>query len=103
LHRFGKGITLQVKIGTPEDFIGSIQESVLTREATVHRTGSVYGRPQSPPQSPPAPVNAVVETATTNDGLAVQNFTNFIENSFEHAVLIEQHLVSSTDNIRNHL
>ena len=86
---------MQVKIGAKEDFIGSVQESVLTRDArgSNAQPGSPPGRPNSPRTLTPPPPGVVIET-TTNDGLAVQNFINFIENSFEHAVLIEQHLVS---------
>lgn len=85
---------MQVKIGSKEDFIGSMQESVLTRDAKsgdVRRTGSVLGRPQSPPVRSPPP--EVVVGTTTNDGLAIQNFINFVENSFEYTKLIEQHQV----------
>ena len=89
--RYGSGITLQVKIGSKEDFIGSVQESVLTRDTDARRTGSVVGRPQSPPVRSPVP--EVVVGTTTNDGLAIQNFINFVENSFEHTQLIEQHQV----------
>ena len=86
---------MQVKIGAKEDFIGSVQESVLTRDAkgANARPGSPLGQPSSQRTQSPLPPGVVVET-TTNDGLAVQNFINFIENSFEHTVLIEQHLVS---------
>ena len=95
LGRYGSGVTLQVKIGSQEDFIGSLQESVLTRDArsTGAQHGSILGQPQSPRTQSPPSAEVVVATAT-NDGLAVQNFMNFIENSFEHAQLVEQHLVS---------
>ena len=88
---------MQVKIGSPNDFIGSVKESVLTREAkdsTSQRTGSLLGQSHSPsPQSPSVPPVNTDVVETTSDGLAAQNFMNFVENSFEQAVLIEQHLV----------
>lgn len=99
--RYGSGITLQVKIGLKEDFIGSVQESVLTRDAKsgdARRTGSQLGRAQSPPTRSPttrSPPAEVVVGTTTSDGLATQNFMNFIENAFESTRLIEQHLVIS--------
>ena len=99
MFRYGSGITLQVKIGLKEDFIGSVQESVLTRDAKnsdARRTGSLLGRPQSPPTRSPttkSPPAEVVVGTTTSDGLATQNFMNFIENAFESTRLIEQHLV----------
>ena len=87
---------MQVKIGSREDFIGSVQESVLTRDAkssSAQPTGSLpAGQPSSPRTQSPPPPGVVIET-TTSDGLAVQNFMNFVENSFERALLIEQHLV----------
>jgi len=86
---------LQVKIGSREDFLGSVQESVLTRDAkssSSRHTGSLLGQPQSPPTKSPPPSDVVVET-TTNDGLAIQNFINFVENSFEYTRLVEQHQV----------
>ena len=87
---------MQVKIGSREDFIGSVQESMLTRDAkssSLQPTGSPPpDQPSSPRTQSPPPPGVVIET-TTNDGLAVQNFMNFIENSFERALLIEQHLV----------
>ena len=95
LDRYGSGVTLQVKIGSQEDFVGSVQESVLihdTRSSSRQPTGSLAGQPGSPRTLSPPPPGVVIET-TTNDGLAVQNFMNFIENSFECALLIEQHLV----------
>ena len=98
LDRYGRGVTLQVKIGSPDDFIGSVQESVLTRDArggAARHTGSLLGRSQSPPTHSSSPVPQVVVETTTNDGLAIQNFINFVENSFEYAMLVEQHLVNS--------
>ena len=89
MDRYGRGITLQVKIGSREECIGSVEESVLTRDAS---TRPVLGQPNSPHTQSPAPPGVVVAT-TTNNGLAIQNFINFVENSFEHALLIEQHLV----------
>ena len=83
---------MQVKIGSREDFIGSVQESVLTRDTKSSSPQPTGSPPPGQLSSPPPPPGVVIET-TTNDGLAVQNFMNFIENSFEHALLIEQHLV----------
>ena len=88
---------MQVKIGSQKNFIGSVQESVLTCDAkssSPQPTGSPPPGQLSSPhtQSPPSP-----GVAATNDGLAVQNFKNFIENSFERALLIEQHLVRLHD------
>ena len=92
LGRYGSGVTLKVKIGSQDDFIGSVQESVLTRDVK-STDGSILSWPQSPrTQSPPSA--EVVVATTTNNGQAVQNFMNFVENSFEHAQLVEQHLVS---------
>jgi len=68
-------------------------ESVLTRGSSVHRAGSQLARAQSPPPVAYSPAQGDFVQVVT-DGLPIQNFINFVENTFERATLIEQHLVS---------
>ena len=91
VYRFGKGVTLQVKIGSPDDFIGAVTESVLTRGGSVRQQ---LGRPQSPTVGYSPSQGDSVSVVTDGLPIQLQNFMNFIENTFERATLVEHHLVS---------
>jgi len=99
LFRFGKGFTLQVKIGSPDDFIGAISEPILLRGRHGSRYGSRHESPtrrvsttSEPPRTPTSPeptgLNDIIDTQS-----AVQNFHNFIMENFQESVLIEEHQV----------
>ena len=115
LIRFGKGFTLHVKIGSPEDFIGAVSEHVLVRGRSnaSQRGGSILGsrfftrqtqdEPSSPvlrrPRAASSPVNSYVASNTepllqhVETPAAILNFHNFIKENFESSTLLEEHQV----------
>ena len=108
MHRFGKGFTLQVKIGSPEDFIGAVSEPIqLRRQGSGggsflgsrrlgSRLGSLSNDPPSSPRSvrSPTPIHGDADNDDNTQSPAVMNFHNFIKETFENSTLIEEHQVN---------
>ena len=117
LTRFGKGFTLHVKIGLPEDFVSAVSEHVLVQGRSNVRQGSgailgsrfltkqisLQEEPSSPTswQSHPATTPATSPTADNAVPLpdygqfptATSNFHTFIKENFESCTLLEEHQV----------
>jgi len=88
LNRFGRGFTLHVKIGSPEDFIGAVSEHVLARgRSSFHRQGSKRTISVSSPTQSFAPSSPLAVSAS-------ENFHNFIKENFESSILLEEHQVN---------
>lgn len=99
MYRFGKGFTLQVKIGSPDDFIGAVSEPIQLRGRQSSRFGSRRGsrfgsslQRSSTPESPKSPPMSPEPTHGDQD-LPVNNFHRFIQETFENSTLIEEHQV----------
>jgi len=114
--RFGKGFTLHVKIGLPEDFVGAVSEHVLSqgRSNVRQESGAILGskfltkqisiqeEPRSPtswrthPASTPTSPTAENFAPLPDYGqppTATSNFHTFIKESFESSTLLEEHQV----------
>ena len=100
MHRFGRGFTLQVKIGSPDDFIGAVSEPVQLRRQEsktgslpfLSRSGSKLGSSSEPPSTPRALASPVPDEIIIQSPAAV-NFHDFIKDTFENSTLIEEHQV----------
>lgn len=96
MFRFGKGYTLQVKIGSADDFIGAVSEPILLRGRHGSRHGSRRGTQRrlssssEPPKTPTSPEPPTYDDATAS---AVHNFHDFIRENFHESILIEEHQV----------
>ena len=94
MYRFGKGFTLQVKIGSPDDFIGAVSEPIQLRG----RQGSRFSRqtssePPMSPMSPKSPMPLEASAHVNDPDSPVGKFHNFIKETFESSTLIEEHQV----------
>jgi len=114
--RFGKGFTLHVKIGLPEDFVGAVSEHVLSQgRSSMHRgSGAILGskfltKQISVQEEPSSPTSWQTRPATTPTSpiadnvapfpdygqppTATSNFHTFIKENFESSTLLEEHQV----------
>ena len=77
-----------MKIGSPEDFIGSVSQHVLARgRSSLQRQGSKRTTSVSSPTESFAPSFSPLAVSAT------QNFHNFIKENFESSTLLEEHQV----------
>ena len=103
MYRFGKGFTLQVKIGSPDDFVGAVSEPIQLRgrrggsrfgSRTGSRLGGSFTRQTSTevPTSPKSPFSEPPAQDDSSDS-PVNKFHKFVKETFENTTLIEEHQV----------